>query len=434
MTTLPVLYDLNIAPFDTQEVLSLGPGALESLDLPPIALAREVERLVALNSPVAYGSSGGKDGSAAAFAFNDHLDAVGHTGPRLVVHSDLGSIEWKDSLPSCERLARALDLDLVVVKPLRDMVSRWWWRWACNLERYINLRCVKLIGPWSSKKMRFCTADKFSAITQEMARRFRGQTIISVSGIRRQEGPDRAKAPVFEYEDKFSRAAARDSSYGITQGVSYRPIIDWRVQHVLAILHRKRFDLHNGYTRYGMNRVSCFFCVLSSMDGLLKSIANPAHHDVYRELCLLEAQSGYSFQPSRWLADISPDTLDASTRLLIAEAKEKAAIRNQVESTIPKHLLYTTGWPTIIPTTSEADLLSRVRNTVAGLLGITIRYADPASIIARYEELMQLNLNRKSKKRKSKKPGPGHCGHIDPVEELEVIPPLPGRIVQPTLW
>lgn len=422
MTILPILYDLSAATLNTQEVLSLGPQALESLELPPIAITPEIERLVALNSPVAYGSSGGKDGSAAAFAFNDYLDSVGHTGPRLVIHSDLGSIEWADSLPSSERLARALNVDHFVVKPLRGMVARWWYRWECNLDRYINLKMVKLIGPWSSKKWRFCTTDKFAAITKDLARRFPGQTIISVSGVRRQESPDRAKAAVAEYEDKFYRAAARDGSDGITQGISYRPLIDWRVQQVIALLWRKHFELHNGYTDYGMDRVSCFFCVLSSLGGLMKALANPAHHEVYRELCLLEGQSSYSFQPDRWISDLMPTLLEESTRSLVAEAKEKAALRDQVESSIPKHLLYTQGWPRVMPTPAEAELLAHVRNTVAGLFGIPIHYANPESILARYKQLMEENAARQSKKRKSKKATGG------------IISPHPSCAVQPSLW
>ena len=38
-----------------------------------------------------------------------HLDRIGHTGPRLLIHADLGSVEWRDSLPTCERLAARLD-------------------------------------------------------------------------------------------------------------------------------------------------------------------------------------------------------------------------------------------------------------------------------------------------------------------------------------
>ena len=426
MSSMPIFNDACNLSLTTQQALALDRETLNTITPPPIAMTPEIERLVALNAPVAYGSSGGKDGTAAAFAFDEYLNSVGHSGQRVVVHSDLGSLEWKDSRPSCERLARALNLDMVVVKPLRGMLERWQYRWGCNIERYVNLNCVKLIQPWSSSQWRFCTSDKFAAITRFLANYFPGQTIISVSGIRRQESPDRAKAPVHNYDDKFNRAAARDGSHGITRGVSYRPIIDWLVQHVIAKLHQKQFVFHNGYSHYGMDRVSCFFCVLSSLAGLMSSLSNPDHHDVYRALCGLEAKSSFSFQSRRWLSDLdNSGILDAETKAMVAEAKEKAALRERIESTIPDHLFYCQHWPKVIPTPKEAELLARVRTTVAGLIGIPILYNDPASIIARYEELMELKMKRQAKNRGKKVPG----GACDSTNQESA-----GTTIQHTLW
>lgn len=45
---------------------------------------------LAVNAPVAIGVSGGKDSCALAFAVVEHLDTIGHAGPRLLVHADLG--------------------------------------------------------------------------------------------------------------------------------------------------------------------------------------------------------------------------------------------------------------------------------------------------------------------------------------------------------
>lgn len=49
--------------------------------------------------------SGGKDSQACALITIRHLNSVGHTGPRLLINSDLGRIEWVDSLASYKRLA-----------------------------------------------------------------------------------------------------------------------------------------------------------------------------------------------------------------------------------------------------------------------------------------------------------------------------------------
>ena len=69
-----------------------------------VALTPEVQAMLDRDAAVAVGVSGGKDSDACAIAVSRHLDQIGHKGPRLLVHSDLGRIEWQDSLPSCERL------------------------------------------------------------------------------------------------------------------------------------------------------------------------------------------------------------------------------------------------------------------------------------------------------------------------------------------
>lgn len=113
-----------------------------------VDLTDEVTALLGRNSPVGIGVSGGKDSAAVAFAVKDHLDAIGHSGPRVLVHADLGRTEWKDSLPTCQRISDALDIPLEVVKrKAGDMLARWEVRWENNVHRYRELECVKLILP-----------------------------------------------------------------------------------------------------------------------------------------------------------------------------------------------------------------------------------------------------------------------------------------------
>lgn len=125
-----------------------------------ITTTEHIDELIRAGSPVAIGVSGGKDSDAAAIATVAHLDALGHTGPRVLIHSDLGRVEWLESLPQCQRLADFLNLELIVVRRKSgDMMDRWLTRWANNVERYTNLQCVKVILPWSTASMRFCTND-----------------------------------------------------------------------------------------------------------------------------------------------------------------------------------------------------------------------------------------------------------------------------------
>jgi hypothetical protein len=61
-------------------------------------------------------------------------------------------------------------------------------------------------------------------------------------------------------------------------------------------------------------------------------------------------------------------------------------------------LLYQKGWPSVIPTWDEASLLAEVRISVASIAGITVRYIDPAAIIERYVELMEIRRQREAEK------------------------------------
>ncbi len=81
-----------------------------------VTTTSEVDALLDQNAVVAIGVSGGKDSFACALAVARHLDLVGHTGPRVLVHADLGRVEWKDSGPACERLAAHLGWELVTVR------------------------------------------------------------------------------------------------------------------------------------------------------------------------------------------------------------------------------------------------------------------------------------------------------------------------------
>src|SRR3546814_9288489 len=77
------------------------------------------------------------------------------------------------------------------------MLARWQGRWANNLTRYQDLSCVKVILPWSTPSMRFCTSElKVAVITSALKKQYPGQDIVNVAGIRRQESPARNRMPI----------------------------------------------------------------------------------------------------------------------------------------------------------------------------------------------------------------------------------------------
>jgi 3'-phosphoadenosine 5'-phosphosulfate sulfotransferase (PAPS reductase)/FAD synthetase len=237
--------------------------------------------------------------------------------------------------------------------------------------------------PWSAASMRFCTSElKTAVISRALIDRFPHQMILSVSGIRRQESPNRAKALVAKEQPKL-RSVSRGTS-----GLDWHPILDWTDQQVFEYVEQKQFPLHEAYRVYGSSRVSCCFCILSSASDLGAAARCEANHDVYRALVRLETASTFSFQPKRWLGDVAPHLLDAEGRLDFGLAKERARRRGAAEKDIPEHLLFTDGWPRCVPTRAEALLLCEVRQRVASAVGIAVDYTDPEQLVQRYEDLL----------------------------------------------
>lgn len=334
--------------------------------------------------PVAIGVSGGKDSSVAACASKLALDEMGHQGQRILIHSDLGRIEWKDSLTTCERLARHLEMDLIVVKrESEDLIDRWKLRWKSNVERYANLSCVKLILPWSTPSMRFCTSEfKTCLIAKTLTELFNNQTIISVTGIRRQESAARAKAAILTDQQKLKSVSKN------TSGFDWNAILDWTQEEVWQYHQLKNLPVHEAYGRYGASRVSCAFCIMSRIMDLVAAASVEEHADLYRNLVQIEVSTSFSFQDKVWLGDIAPHLLSEETLIALDKAKRAAIARQREEALIPVHLLFTKHWPTVMPTYSEARLLASIRDNVADIVGISIGYTDAESIIQRYEELM----------------------------------------------
>ena len=81
-----------------------------------VLVTPEVTSALEGGAAVAIGVSGGKDSAATALATIDFLEDAGHRGPRVLIHSDLGRVEWRQSLPACHRLADRLGLELIVVR------------------------------------------------------------------------------------------------------------------------------------------------------------------------------------------------------------------------------------------------------------------------------------------------------------------------------
>lgn len=348
----------------------------------PVALTPGINTLLALDCVVAIGVSGGKDSDACALAVCAYLDKIGHAGPRVLIHADLGVVEWKDSGPSCDRLAAHLGVELLTVRrQAGDMMDRWEGRWKNNVARYNDMSCMKSILPWSTPSMRFCTSElKAAVISSALRKRFPTQDIVSVTGIRRQESHSRAKMPVYALDKRLTRKDA--------VGATWNAIIEWPIEQVFESISDAGLRLHEAYTKYGASRVSCAFCIMSSSKDLLAAAGCADNHDLYRRMVTLEAASTFAFQSGKWLADAAPHLLDAELLARVVVAKARASVREQAERELPAHLLYIKGWPPVMPTPAEAELIAGVRRKVSEALGLDSICLTGREVMARFEDLM----------------------------------------------
>ena len=348
-----------------------------------VATDPAVAELLTANATVAVGVSGGKDSQAVALAVARHLDAIGHAGPRVLSHADLGRVEWQDSLPVCQRLAARLGWELLVVRRRAgDMLDRWEARWVSRSEAYVRLETVQLTLPWSTPGMRFCTGEmKTDVISRELRRRYPTGPIVSVDGVRAQESSARARKPLTSPAAKLTRKGH--------VGMNWHAILPWSIDEVFAEIAQAGLQPHDAYRVHGASRVSCAFCIMGSLPDLTISASLAEHLDTYRAMVDLECRSTFSFQSNRWLGDVAPDRLTEELRARLVTAKAAAAQRKAAEASIPDELLFGgKGWPSRMPTNEEAEALARARRAVAAAVALPAQYLTGQAVMGRYAELI----------------------------------------------
>jgi hypothetical protein len=158
---------------------------------------------------------------------------------------------------------------------------------------------------------------------------------------------------------------------------------------------------------------------MSSASDLVASVSCPDNHDVYRRMVELEITSAFSFQSGKWLGDVAPHLLTADQAARLQKAKQTAQLRTEIEAKIPKHLIFTKGFPASLPTYEEAQLLADIRTQVAKLQGLEIGCTTAESVIERYASLLALKAIKEASKRKAKPDQENESEHAVNEEESE---------------
>ncbi len=201
----------------------------------------------------------------------------------VVVHCDLGRVEWQGTRELAEEQARHYGVRFEVVsRPQGDLLQQ-----------------VEERGMWPDSQARFCTSDQkrgqvarvMTKLAAEVAARTGGgrpARILNCMGLRAQESPERAKKSPFGRD-------ARASNLGKRHVDTWLPIFAWTTDEVWARIRVSGVRHHFAYD-LGMPRLSCAFCVLASRGALLLAAKhNPALLDEYVRV---EQKIGHTFKKS----------------------------------------------------------------------------------------------------------------------------------------
>lgn len=233
--------------------------------------------------------SGGKDSQAMMI----HLIESGVPAEQMVViHADLGAVEWGGAKDIARRNAEAAGVPFIVATARRSLLQMVKERFEKRPE----------VPSWPSSSTRQCTSDlKRGPIARE-ARRYataNGFTLVlNCMGFRSEESPARAKRPVL--------AAVKSNTTKTRDWFDFLPILDWDTQQVFQAIADDGQEPHHAYgakkvagrwVTEGNDRLSCVFCIMASA----KDIAHGAQErpELAAEYIALEEATGYTMHISR---------------------------------------------------------------------------------------------------------------------------------------
>ena len=234
-------------------------------------------------------SSAGKDSQAMLDVVVTMAREAGLLERVVVVHCDLGRVEWEGTRELAEEQARHYGVRFeVVMRPQGDLLTH-----------------VEQRGMWPGPgPARYCTSDHKRAQTFRLMttlaaeRRAAGVVgrpvrILDCQGLRAEESPKRKKMLPF-----FPR---KEASNGRRQVDTWLPIHAWTTDEVWARIRAAGTRAHRAYA-LGMPRLSCVFCIFSSEDALL--LAGHHNRGLLDEYAAVEGRIGHTFKHRLPIASI----------------------------------------------------------------------------------------------------------------------------------
>lgn len=280
-----------------------------------VVIPREIDDQLSRGAMLLVSVSAGKDSMAQAYALAKLRKDRGWTGRLVAIHADVGRMEWSYSTETCERIAREIGAEFVVVKhKQRDLLEG------------IHARQAKRpdAPPFPSSAARWCTSDyKRNPIDSWIRNNVApGERCVSTCGFRREESASRARQPYYEIRKQASSPQKNRIVW------NWNPILEFTLEDVWTTIGHSLDELEQikarvaefrqsgkrslteikdlcdtlgfrGHVSYalGNQRCSCTMCVLGSENDALNGAE--FHPEVFNELVAIEKSSGFSFQQNK---------------------------------------------------------------------------------------------------------------------------------------
>lgn len=251
--------------------------------------------LIARGALFVINHSGGKDSQAMYLLLRGLVPAA----QRVIVHADLGEVEWPGAVDQIKATTAG--------EPLH----------VCRSRRGL-LQMIAERGMFPSPSQRQCTSDlkrgpierTVRAVTRE--RKAAGieawGLVVNCMGMRAEESPGRSKLTPFKRHEGNSKAGR--------EWYDWLPIHDLTTVEVFARIAAAGQAPHWVYAA-GMSRFSCCFCIMSNKADL--TTAARLNPDLYRRYVELERLTGQvMMMPSKSKGRM---TLEQITGISVAVAK-----------------------------------------------------------------------------------------------------------------
>ncbi len=269
---------------------------------------------------IVINSSAGKDSQAMLDYVTRLAREEGVEDRIVVVHADLGRVEWKGTKALFERQAAHYGHPTFVVTRMGKVCpGRGKSRHYRPLDSRENaltyeqgevygdiLDYVARRGQWPDAANRWCTADfktaPVRALLTVLAKQTRKATeikqarILNCLGMRAQESPKRRKMLAFEVE--------KQATTGAKHVDRWLPIHSWTVERVWECIRASGVEHHEAYD-LGMPRLSCCFCVLATKSALL--VAGKHNPELLADYVAVERLTGHRFKDKMSIESIQQE-------------------------------------------------------------------------------------------------------------------------------